>query len=630
MYTIAKCRNCGEIKPSNMIGECCQFCGETLCEDSSIIDYDTIINNDNIFNLNPNLFYANYIPFEKFSSNSINDNTIELSDVMDDYRLTPLHIVVLFEKNEYDKEKFNGIIFHLKDNFYRIFINYSNTGNSENFKEVEIKEICIKNLNPSLLTKVFSIPISSSINEIPKLEGKYEKIYEKEILNHLNIKNFSKISEYISFNRVLYILRKFGIKFAETNESFLCNYDFFVSHPSITDTTQRLSAIYQGELDYSNTNLKLPLKNYVGFVFSRRESNNNYIDDNENFEENFIKNFLSSNKIEDYEDLFNYFDNFIGIVSDSFFVDKINVISSILDNHTFSTSQYAIYKICKFLGYKSSLFFNFIPENNNEEINHVSLFACIELEDDKCILLMNSKMLTTEYSSTAINTNGNKFYGINVFLNKENFKFFIDTVYKNNFKDKNIKFSSFEYKGNYALYKNMKLSEFLLNCINDDKNNYHNIIKESAEEDKFQDKRKRITEKIYKVFSILDKTGLNTKKYQQLFEGMTDDEFKRYMKNFLNDEDKNFYLECLPNKNEPSLKQIKSALEYLNVPLDEYVYYRHDGNKSNPIRTRYKVPVGYIHIKRLQQMLQKKNTYSMSIDKRSLKTNQVTGDDKIA
>ena len=29
-------------------------------------------------------------------------------------------------------------------------------------------------------------------------------------------------------------------------------------------------------------------------------------------------------------------------------------------------------------------------------------------------------------------------------------------------------------------------------------------------------------------------------------------------------------------------------------------------------------------------MLQKKNTYSMSIDKRSLKTNQVTGEDKIA
>ena len=29
-------------------------------------------------------------------------------------------------------------------------------------------------------------------------------------------------------------------------------------------------------------------------------------------------------------------------------------------------------------------------------------------------------------------------------------------------------------------------------------------------------------------------------------------------------------------------------------------------------------------------MLQKKNTFSTSIDKRSLKTNQVTGDDKVA
>lgn len=37
-----------------------------------------------------------------------------------------------------------------------------------------------------------------------------------------------------------------------------------------------------------------------------------------------------------------------------------------------------------------------------------------------------------------------------------------------------------------------------------------------------------------------------------------------------------------------------------------------------------------IIIKRLQQMLMKKNSYSLSIDSRNLKTNQLTGDDKVA
>lgn len=37
-----------------------------------------------------------------------------------------------------------------------------------------------------------------------------------------------------------------------------------------------------------------------------------------------------------------------------------------------------------------------------------------------------------------------------------------------------------------------------------------------------------------------------------------------------------------------------------------------------------------IHLKRLQQILTKKNSYSLSINKRNMKTNLVTGDDKIA
>lgn len=143
-------------------------------------------------------------------------------------------------------------------------------------------------------------------------------------------------------------------------------------------------------------------------------------------------------------------------------------------------------------------------------------------------------------------------------------------------------------------------------------------------------KRKKIVDLICKTISIVDESGLNTKKYKDFFNSMDDNKFNNYMKKFLNDESDNFYLEILPNHNEPSLTQIKKALDHINVPMDEHVYLRHDGHKDDPIRTMYKVPVGYIHLKRMQQILSKKNTYSLDISKRNMKTNQTTGDSKIA
>lgn len=133
-------------------------------------------------------------------------------------------------------------------------------------------------------------------------------------------------------------------------------------------------------------------------------------------------------------------------------------------------------------------------------------------------------------------------------------------------------------------------------------------------------KRKQIEEKVYKVFSLLDKTGSNTQKYKKLFNSMSDSQFDKYIKNLLSDKNKNFYLEVLPNKNCPRIKDCKDALDYLKVPTEEYIYYRHDGHEKDPIRSRYKVPVLYMNVRRLQQMLSKKNTYSLDINKRNMKT----------
>jgi hypothetical protein len=73
---------------------------------------------------------------------------------------------------------------------------------------------------------------------------------------------------------------------------------------------------------------------------------------------------------------------------------------------------------------------------------------------------------------------------------------------------------------------------------------------------------------------------------------MSDEAFDKFMKKFLKDDEENFYMEILPYKNEPVLEDIVEAAKYLEVPLDEYVYYRHDGNALDPLRSKYKVPVG--------------------------------------
>lgn len=143
-------------------------------------------------------------------------------------------------------------------------------------------------------------------------------------------------------------------------------------------------------------------------------------------------------------------------------------------------------------------------------------------------------------------------------------------------------------------------------------------------------KREKIETLMKEVFNNLDKSGLNTKRYQEELFALDDTAFFRFIKQLLADPKKNLELQVLPGKNEPRLEDIKVALNVLGVPETEYVYMRHEGDKNNPLRSRYKQTVGYIHIRRLQQLLSKKNTYSLSIGQRNLKNNQVTGKDAIA
>lgn len=145
-----------------------------------------------------------------------------------------------------------------------------------------------------------------------------------------------------------------------------------------------------------------------------------------------------------------------------------------------------------------------------------------------------------------------------------------------------------------AISSNMEIIErffmkFNENTLNETVLEPESILNEAVGDNK--KKRQEIQNKILDVISSLDKDQSNMNKYKTFFDEMNDEEFMRYIKRFVNSNE-NFYIEVLPNKSEAGFKEVEEALNKLDVPMNEFVYYRHDGNKDDPLRTRYKVPVG--------------------------------------
>lgn len=143
-------------------------------------------------------------------------------------------------------------------------------------------------------------------------------------------------------------------------------------------------------------------------------------------------------------------------------------------------------------------------------------------------------------------------------------------------------------------------------------------------------KRKKMEDLIYDFFSTIEPSGVNTKYYKEFFSKMSDKEFNDYFKYLFDHEDEYILLHISDYEYSLELTNITKTLsDVLNRPLMEYVVMpEHNKDKDNPTISPTKVPVGYIHLKRMQQTLSKKNKSSTSADKRSALTGQVTGKDK--
>lgn len=140
-------------------------------------------------------------------------------------------------------------------------------------------------------------------------------------------------------------------------------------------------------------------------------------------------------------------------------------------------------------------------------------------------------------------------------------------------------------------------------------------------------KRKKIENIIYKTFKALDPTERNTDYYKELFSSMNDKDFDKFIDS-LHEENNYLIFQIVDYEIPVTIKAIEDGANVLKVPLYERIAIPHlSKDPERPMITYEPVPVGYLHLKKMQQCTLKKNSTSTNINKRN-KFNQVTGKDK--
>ena len=125
--------------------------------------------------------------------------------------------------------------------------------------------------------------------------------------------------------------------------------------------------------------------------------------------------------------------------------------------------------------------------------------------------------------------------------------------------------------------------------------------------------RKKAEKLVIDTLKVLEPGGLNAERYTKLFASMSDAQFVAFWKKIKEDDTANLYVETdLYGKNIISMDDVENAAKSLGVPTEEYFYIRHKGDVK--IRSKKKVPVMYIHLKRMQQLLSKKVRTNVDID----------------
>jgi hypothetical protein len=146
------------------------------------------------------------------------------------------------------------------------------------------------------------------------------------------------------------------------------------------------------------------------------------------------------------------------------------------------------------------------------------------------------------------------------------------------------------------------------------------------------DKRKKIQDLIDKVLKAMDISGVNAEKYRKMFQVMSDQQFSQWITKFLADPKSNIRVDIEEFGSESrklKFENIEKAADILGIKLFEYVYMPHLSTDPNrPVRTKEPVLVGYLNIKRPQQMVMKKTGLALSDTNRDEQTGAMKGDSK--
>jgi hypothetical protein len=146
--------------------------------------------------------------------------------------------------------------------------------------------------------------------------------------------------------------------------------------------------------------------------------------------------------------------------------------------------------------------------------------------------------------------------------------------------------------------------------------------------------RAECTKLIHDFMMVFDPSGGSAKIWESHFSKFKDDtafvkEIKRILDNpkqYITPEMQSF------NKNtQPKFENLNVLAKMVGVELEEYValpYVNENTAISAPTVTATKVPVGKLHLKRLQQIIRKKNKVTTHSDKRDMRTGQVIREDK--
>lgn len=145
-------------------------------------------------------------------------------------------------------------------------------------------------------------------------------------------------------------------------------------------------------------------------------------------------------------------------------------------------------------------------------------------------------------------------------------------------------------------------------------------------------KRQKIELLIDRVLKAIDTSGKNAEKYRNMFHAMSDQQFTQWITKFLADPKSNIRVdieEFGPQNRRLRFENIENAANILGIKLFEYVYMPHVSSDPNrPVRTKEPVLVGYLNIKRPQQMVMKKTGLTISDTDRDENTGAVKGESK--